>query len=198
MGGEIRMTSSLGIGSTFWFTARFEKQEPANTASEPTGDLSGTRILIVDDNAANRNILKHQTSSWGMIVSEAESGLQALELLRSGVAEGKPYDVAALDQVMPDMDGFQLAESIKSDPAIASVLLVLLPSSGQRGHGRTYRNWRSPPSGRHNAAHNYHCDDGKHSRRRPRKMFGRGDGWLHNQAGEEHDACRNHREVFWK
>src|SRR5258705_9980744 len=129
------MTSSLGIGSTFWFTARFEKQEPPKTASEPTGDLSGTRILIVDDNAANRNILKHQTSSWGMIVSEAESGVQALELLRSGVAEGKPYDVAALDLGMPDMDGFQLAESIKSDPAIASVLLVLLPSSGKRGHG---------------------------------------------------------------
>src|SRR5258705_7699709 len=129
------MTSSLGIGSTFWFTARFEKQEPPKTASEPTGDLSGTRILIVDDNAANRNILKHQTSSWGMIASEAESGVQALELLRSGVAEGKPFDVAALDLVMPDMDGFQLAESIKSDPAIASVLLILLPSSGKRGHG---------------------------------------------------------------
>jgi len=135
MGGEIGMTSSLGVGSTFWFTARFEKQEPAKTASEPTEDLSGARILIVDDNAANRNILKHQTSSWGMIANEAESGVQALELLRSGVAEGKPYDVAALDLVMPDMDGFQLAESIKSDPAIASVLLVLLPSSGKRGHG---------------------------------------------------------------
>jgi len=135
MGGEIGMTSSLGIGSTFWFTARFEKQEPPKTASEPTEDLSGTRILIVDDNAANRNILKHQTSSWGMIVSEAESGVQALELLRSGVAEAKPYDIAALDLVMPDMDGFQLAESIKSDPTISSVLLILLPSSGKRGHG---------------------------------------------------------------
>jgi len=135
MGGEIGMTSSLGIGSTFWFTARFEKQEPPKTASEPTGDLSGTRILLVDDNAANRNVLRHQTSSWGMIVSEAESGVQALELLRAGVAEGQPYDVAALDLVMPDMDGFQLAEAIKSDPAIASVLLVLLPSSGKRGHG---------------------------------------------------------------
>src|SRR5258705_6317957 len=135
MGGEIGLTSSVGIGSTFWFTARFEKQEPAKTGSEANADLSGTRILIVDDNAANRNILKHQTSSWGMIVSEAESGVQALELLRSGVAEAKPYDIAALDLVMPDMDGFQLAESIKSDPTISSVLLILLPSSGKRGHG---------------------------------------------------------------
>jgi CheY-like chemotaxis protein len=135
MGGEIGLTSSFGTGSTFWFTARFEKQEPTKTVREPNGDLSGARILIVDDNAANRNILKHQTSSWGMIVSEAESAVQALELLRSGVAEGKPYDIAALDLVMPDMDGFQLAESIKSDPTISSVLLILLPSSGKRGHG---------------------------------------------------------------
>jgi two-component system sensor histidine kinase/response regulator len=135
MGGEIGLTSSFGIGSTFWFTARFEKQEPTKTVSEQNGDLSGARILIVDDNAANREILKHQTSSWGMIVSEAESGVQALELLRSGVAQGKPYDIAALDLVMPDMDGFQLTEAIKSDPTIASVLLILLPSLGKRGHG---------------------------------------------------------------
>ena len=136
MGGEIGMKSRSGIGSTFWFTARFEKQEtPAKMASELPGSLSEARILIVDDNAANRNILRHQTTSWGMIVSEAESGAHALELLRSAATQGQPYDIAALDLTMPDMDGFQLAASIKSDPAIASVLLILLPSFGKRGHG---------------------------------------------------------------
>jgi len=136
MGGEIGIESTPGVGSTFWFTARFEKQiTPAKTTREPVGNLSGTRVLIVDDNAANRRILNHQTSSWGMIAIEAESGRRALELLREGVTQGQPYDIAVLDLMMPDMDGFQLAEVIKSDPIIASVALVLLPSFGKRGHG---------------------------------------------------------------
>lgn len=136
MGGEIGLTSRAGTGSTFWFTARFEKQTTsAKTARESSGNLSGARMLIIDNNVTSRSMLKHQTSSWRMIVSEAESGGRALELLRSGVAQGEPYDIAALDLVMPDMDGFQLAESIKSDPTIASVILILLPSFGKRGHG---------------------------------------------------------------
>jgi signal transduction histidine kinase/HPt (histidine-containing phosphotransfer) domain-containing protein len=135
MGGEIGIESAPGAGSTFWFTGRFEKQLiGATTASEPAGNLFGTRVLIVDDNAANRNILKHQTTSWGMIATEAESGKRALELLRAAVTEGEPYDIVVLDLVMPDMNGFQLAEAIKSDPTISSVALVLLQSFGERGH----------------------------------------------------------------
>ncbi|HXM36196.1 MAG TPA: response regulator, partial [Pyrinomonadaceae bacterium] len=87
----------------------------------------------------NRNILKAQASSWGMIANEAESGQRALELLRVGVTQGEPYDIAVLDLMMPDMNGFQLAEAIKSDPTIASVALVLLPSFVKRGHGQKAR-----------------------------------------------------------
>jgi two-component system sensor histidine kinase/response regulator len=96
-------------------------------------------VLIVDDNATNRTILKHQTISWGMIASEAQSGEHALELLRAGVAQDEPYDVAVLDLMMPQMDGFELAEAIKSDPTLASVALILLPSFGKRGHGERAR-----------------------------------------------------------
>ena len=135
MGGEIGIESAPNHGSTFWFTAGFEKQlTGATTASEPAGKLSGARVLIVDDNAANRNILKYQTSSWGLIATEAESGKRALKLLRAGVTQGQPYDIAVLDLMMPDVNGFQLAEAIKSDPTIASVALVLLQSLGKRGH----------------------------------------------------------------
>jgi signal transduction histidine kinase/DNA-binding LytR/AlgR family response regulator len=140
MGGEIGIESTPGAGSIFWFTAKFEKQlTPATTAKQPAGNLSAARVLIVDDNAANRSILNHQTSSWGMIATEAESGKQALELLRAAVTQGEPYDIAVLDLMMPEMDGFQLAEVVKSDPTIASVALVLLPSFGERGHGERAR-----------------------------------------------------------
>jgi signal transduction histidine kinase/HPt (histidine-containing phosphotransfer) domain-containing protein len=150
MGGEIGIESAPGRGSTFWFTCVFEKQlAGATTAGEPAGagslsgqpasggdNLSGARVLIVDDNAANRSILEHQTSSWGMIGAEAETGERALELLRAGVARGEPYDIAVLDLMMPDTNGFQLAEAVKSDPTIASVALVLLQPFGKRSLDR--------------------------------------------------------------
>ena len=133
MGGEIGIESAPDCGSTFWFTGRFGKQlAPTVPVKEGVGTLSGARVLIVDDNAAIRSILKHQTSSWGIVATEAESGKRALELLRAGVTQGEPYDIALLDLMMPDMNGFQLAEAIKSDPTITSVALVLLQSFGKR------------------------------------------------------------------
>ncbi|MEP6913696.1 MAG: response regulator, partial [bacterium] len=140
MGGEIGIESATGAGSTFWFTCKFEKQlNGAKRTKEPAGNLSGVRVLIVDDNATNRKILNHQTSSWGMIGSEAESGARALELLRSAFVQGEPYDIAVMDLMMPLMDGFQLADAIKSDPTIAAVALVLLPSYGNLEHGERAR-----------------------------------------------------------
>jgi PAS domain S-box-containing protein len=138
MGGEIGIESTLGVGSTFWFTLRFEKQlSPAAVSDQMSGDLFGIRVLIVDDNATNRKILMHQTGSWGMIPSEAGSAEQALALLLQAATADEPYDIAILDLTMPKTDGFQLAEAIKSDPVIARVTLVLLPSFGRRGHGET-------------------------------------------------------------
>ena len=140
MGGEMGIESSPGQGSTFWFTGRFEKQtQTAFIEKLPAGNLAGVKVLIVDDNATNRKILSHQTGSWGMIAAEAESGERALEMLRDAVAQGRPYDIALLDLMMPNMNGFQMAEAVKADPSIAAVTLILLPSFGLRGHGARAR-----------------------------------------------------------
>jgi CheY-like chemotaxis protein len=131
MGGTIGVESLEGTGSTFWFTVRLRTATRAKQAAQKTGDeCSGRRMLIVDDNTTNRMILEHHLHTWGTTYSNAESGFQALYLLRAAVREGRPYDVAILDMQMPEMDGLELARTIKADAAIQNVRLILLTSLG--------------------------------------------------------------------
>jgi signal transduction histidine kinase/DNA-binding response OmpR family regulator len=132
MDGQIGVRSEPGEGSTFWFTARLEKQTgPAEPApSIYFRDLFDLRVLVVDDNATNRQILRHQLFAWKMQKGSAANGFEALELLRTAAAEGKPYELALLDMQMPEMDGMTLARAIKADPAIASTHLIILTSMG--------------------------------------------------------------------
>ena len=140
MGGEIDLESTLGKGSNFWFTACFGKQrKAANGFNEIQSQLSGVRVLVVDDNPTNRRILREQTASWGMLPTDANSGSEALNLMRQAVAEGKPYQIALLDLMMPGLSGLELARQIKADQTISSVALILLPSFGKSGHEETAR-----------------------------------------------------------
>jgi signal transduction histidine kinase/DNA-binding response OmpR family regulator/HPt (histidine-containing phosphotransfer) domain-containing protein len=136
MGGEIDVVSRPGRGSTFWFTLRLERQAPdAVPAPAVPGRLAGRRVLVVDDNATNRQILKQQLGYWGLRTATADSGPRALAALRQAAEAGKGFDLAILDMKMPEMDGLALGRAIKEDPALAGVRLVLLTSFGQRGHG---------------------------------------------------------------
>jgi two-component system sensor histidine kinase/response regulator len=132
MKGQIGVESVPGKGATFWFTAQFLKSvgpAPA-TKADYNRDLFDLRVLVVDDNATNRQILRHQIVAWKMQKGSAAGGSEALKILRAAAAAGKAYDVALLDMQMPEMDGLTLAKAIKADPAINSTRLIILTSLG--------------------------------------------------------------------
>jgi signal transduction histidine kinase/DNA-binding response OmpR family regulator len=131
MGGEIGVESEEGAGSEFWFTVRFGLREGPRDARPPVA-MAGVRVLIVDDNATNREVLRVQFEAWGIRVSEAVDGPAALGALLGAHAAGDPFVAAILDMQMPGMDGADLAGAIKADERLAPVRLVLMTSLGNQ------------------------------------------------------------------
>ena len=132
MGGTIGASSITGKGSCFWFSLPLTKSESDDSnISLPFNDLSDKRILIVDDNATNRNILNTYLSSWGLVVSEADSGSAALMQLQTSTLQGIVYDLILLDMQMPAMDGLTLAKCLTQIPALTHLPIILLSSDNQ-------------------------------------------------------------------
>jgi CheY-like chemotaxis protein len=129
MGGTMWAESREGEGSTLHFTIEARSAPAPPRPFEHTGatQLSGRRVLIVDDNATNRQILVKQTESWGMLAAQTEAPAEALEW----IGRGDPFDVAILDMQMPGMDGLALAEAIREHRDHDSLPLVMLTSLGR-------------------------------------------------------------------
>jgi two-component system, sensor histidine kinase and response regulator len=133
MGGTMSLTSTPDPGSTFWFTVRLAKQtSQSKPASERFAALTGTRVLVVDDNANSREILSRQTTTWGMETEVAPSAEVALALLRRAAAAKQPFRAAIIDVLMPEVDGIELARIIRGDPLFAHLEILFISSAGPR------------------------------------------------------------------
>jgi PAS domain S-box-containing protein len=139
MHGAIDVVSEPGKGSIFRFTIRLTKQAQAHTKrTRVGGDLRGMRILVVDDNATNREILLTRLCSWGMRPAEAANGVAALSALQRALDENDPFAIAVIDMQMPDMDGETLGRIIHSDSRLTDTRMVMLTSLGARGDARRF------------------------------------------------------------
>lgn len=126
MGGSIGVKSREGCGSTFWFDLTLPRDEAAPHEPLPSPDLSGIRLLIVDDLWQNRQTLFRYLTSGGVRCSRASSGVKALEMMKMARGEEDPFQIVMIDQNMPGMDGVTLAKRIKVDESISAAHLILL------------------------------------------------------------------------
>ena len=137
MGGEMHAESKgVGAGSKFIFTIKAESAKVAErkTARDIKGiqpALQDKRVLIVDDNATNRRILKLQTEKWGMSTRETEHPREALQWLK----DDKPFDLIITDMHMPELDGLMLTREIRKLRDEKALPIILLTSLGRREIG---------------------------------------------------------------
>jgi signal transduction histidine kinase/CheY-like chemotaxis protein len=139
MGGEIGVTSEQGVGSTFWLTLTLPVC-PAAAQPKPLAEtIRGGRLLVVDDSATSRAILRDMLEEVDFSVSTAASGREGLKILQEAAASGRRFDLVLLDFEMPVMDGLAITRAIRDDPSLAAMPVLLLSSVELPSPGETKR-----------------------------------------------------------
>jgi signal transduction histidine kinase/DNA-binding response OmpR family regulator/HPt (histidine-containing phosphotransfer) domain-containing protein len=131
MDGKIWAESQPGVGSTFHFTARFDRQQGERTLQRSIADLGSLRVLVVDDNASSREILTSMLTGFGLRVDQAGSGESAVAQLERADAD-HPYQLVLMDWKMPDRDGIQTTRAIQRDSDISHLPTVIMVTAYDR------------------------------------------------------------------
>ncbi len=138
MGGKLQVKSQLGKGSEFYFSLGF----PVDAAYQPAPrsvDLTDVPVIVVDDNRTNRRILEEQLHGWGMLPHTADSAAAGLKLMKGMAAADQPFSLVLSDVNMPDVDGYQFVQQIRSDPSLKATPVLLLTSGGRQGESELRR-----------------------------------------------------------
>ena len=142
MGGSVNVSSKPGKGSCFDITVLLEKSGQSKQVIPPV-DMQSLNILVVDDNASNRQFLRRQFESWGVSVVEAKNGKQALAVcseraqrLDQRTSDQAFFDLAFLDMGMPEMDGAELGKALKADIRFSTMKLVMMTSIASHSNAK--------------------------------------------------------------
>ncbi|WP_153557377.1 PAS domain-containing protein [Roseimaritima sediminicola] len=133
MGGNLWMESEVGRGSKFYFTVQLDRIESDPPKFADVVVVGGTRVLIVDDNKTNRQILCEMVRNWGMQPTEVDNAEAGLAMLREAQQANAPFGLVLSDVQMPDVDGFQFVNWVRKTPAVSHTPVIMLTSGTRTG-----------------------------------------------------------------